>query len=113
MVVGVSAVGVSYAAAEGQPEFTIKQVMTKAHKEGLLKKVLSGEGTAADKQELATLYAALAANEPPKGDAADWKEKTTALEDAAQEVAEGKDGAIEQLKKAANCAACHKEHKPA
>ncbi len=112
-VVGVSAIGISYAAEESQPEFTIKEVMTKAHKQGLLKKVLGGEGSAADKEELVKLYTALAAHEPPKGDAADWKKKTASVEDAAKAVAEGKDGAIEQLKKAANCAACHKAHKPA
>ena len=36
-----------------------------------------------------------------------------ALVKAAKECAEGKEGGPENLNKAANCGACHKEHKPA
>lgn len=84
---------------------TIKVVMQKAMKGGLCKKVASGEANEAEKKELVELFTALAKNEPPKGDAASWKEKTKALLDAAK----ANDGAA--LKKAADCAACHSEHK--
>ena len=50
---------------------------------------------------------------PPKGDAESWKAKTAALKSAAEGVLKGEKGAEEALKKAANCAACHKVHKGA
>ncbi|MGD9722969.1 MAG: hypothetical protein AB7O59_21350 [Pirellulales bacterium] len=115
-VVGVFVVGlasfVARAADDAQPKYTIKQVMTMAHKEGLLKKVTSGQGSPADAEKLLELYQALAENKPPKGELASWKEKTDALVAAAQAVVDGKEGAGPKLQKAANCAACHKEHKP-
>lgn len=104
--------GVSRADDDAKPEYTIKQVMKKAHKEGLLKKVAGGNGNKADAEQLLDLYESLAKNEPPKGSAADWKKKTVALVDAAEAVVDGKSGAAAQLKKASNCAACHKAHKP-
>jgi cytochrome c556 len=106
------ALNASTAADNDKPQYTIKEVMKEAHKEGLLKKVVSGKGSEADAERLLVLYKALAANEPPKGDAESWKTKTEALVQAAQGVVDGKPGAAGQLKKAANCVACHKLHKP-
>ncbi len=103
----------SMAADDDKSQYTIKEVMKEAHKEGLLKQVFSGKGSKVDAERLLVLYKALGANEPPKGDAASWKSKTTALVEAAQGVVDGKAGAAAHLKKAANCAACHKAHKPA
>jgi hypothetical protein len=93
--------------ADGQekPKYKIAEVMAKAMKGGLCAKVAKGEATAAEKETLVELFTALHANTPPKGDAEGWKAKTKALLDAAK----AGDGAA--LKKAANCAACHKEHK--
>jgi hypothetical protein len=51
------------------------------------------------------MYEALAASKPPKGAEDSWKEKTTALLEAA------KAGDVDKLKMASNCAACHKAHK--
>ena len=99
-------------ADDAKPEYTIKQVMKMAHKDGLLKKVTGGDGSEADAEKLLALYKAMAENEPPKGSQADWNKKTGALVEAAQEVVDGKDGSLAALKKAANCAACHKAHKP-
>lgn len=95
-----------------KPKHTIKQVMEKAHKNKLLNKVAEGKGTKEDAAELLDLYKALGVNKPPKGEAEDWKKKTTELASAAQEVVDGKEGAAAKLQKAANCGACHEAHKP-
>lgn len=99
--------GLRYAQAEddAKPKYTIKQVMKEAHKDGLLKKVLGGDASDAEKEKLCELYVALAANKCPKGDAADWKEKTETIVKAC------KAGDNAALKTATNCGACHKEHK--
>jgi hypothetical protein len=100
-------------AADDAPKYTIKEVMKMAHSgdSSLYKKVAAGKASKDDKQKLVDLYTALAANTPTKGDADSWKEKTTALLDAAKEVQDGKEGAAKDLKKAADCKACHQVHK--
>lgn len=112
----VVALGVTGRALRGaddeKPKYTIKEVMKKAHKDGLMKKLAEGGGTKADAEELLDLYKALGKNKPPKGEAGSWQEKTKVLVDAAQKVVDDKPGAREELKKAANCAECHKAHKP-
>jgi hypothetical protein len=84
---------------------TIKVVMQKAMKGGLSGKVANGKASEEEKKELVALFEGLTKTTPPKGEEAAWKEKTKALLDAAK----ANDGAA--LKKAANCAACHKAHK--
>ena len=84
---------------------SIKVVMKKAMAGGLCKKVASGKASDDEKKELISLFTDLAANTPPKGDADSWKAKTKALLDAAK----ADDGAA--LGKAADCKACHSEHK--
>lgn len=91
--------------AQGKAKYTTAQVMAKAMKGGLCTKVATGKASDAEKKELVELFEALAANTPPKGDAASWKEKTGAL------VAAAKSGDGAALKAAANCAGCHKVHK--
>ncbi len=86
-------------------KITIKDVMKTAMKGGLCKKVASGKASDDEKKELIKLFTGLSMTTPPKGDEAAWKEKTKALLDAAK----ADDG--KALGKAANCAACHKEHK--
>jgi hypothetical protein len=99
--------------AQDKSKYTIKDVMKKAHKEGLLKTVLGGGASMADRESLAEMYTALGQNKPPKGDAASWKEKTDALaKDAKALVKDGKDkDAISGLKKSSNCMGCHSAHK--
>ena len=84
---------------------TIKVVMQKAMKGGLCKKVAEGKASDEEKKQLVELFTALSKATPPKGDADSWKDKTGALLTAAK----GTDG--EALKKAADCKACHTEHK--
>jgi hypothetical protein len=94
---------------EQKAKYTIKQVMKKAMAptgDKLCAKVCSGSASDDEKKELVELFTALSLNKPPKGDAATWKAKTTALLEAAK----AGDGA--KLKAAANCGACHGVHKP-
>lgn len=86
-------------------KITIKVVMKKAMTGGLCKKVASGKASDDEKKELVSLFEAMAKIDCPKGDAASWKAKTKALVDAA------KAGDGDALKKAADCAGCHSEHK--
>lgn len=102
------------AGAADKPQYTVKEVMKAVHKgdDALAKKVTKGEGTPDDYKKLVVYYIALPLNEAPKGDAASWKEKTTALLLAAQALEAGKPGALDQYKAAVNCKACHSVHKP-
>ena len=93
--------------AQEAAKYSIKDVMQKAHKGGLMKKVADGKATAEEKKQLVEYYEALAANKPPKGDEASWKEKTAELLAAAKDAAAGN---LDKLK-AINCGACHKAHK--
>lgn len=81
-------------------------------KSGLCKKVADGKATKAETDALVAMLSELPKNKAPKGDAAAWSAKATAVAEAAKAVGEGKDGAGAALAKAANCAACHKDHKP-
>lgn len=95
-----------------EPKHTIKDVMQKAHKGGLTKKVAKGEATAEEKKLLVELYTALAANKPPKGDEAGFKEKASELLAAAKEAEEGKAGAADKVNAIfMKCMACHSAHK--
>ena len=102
----VCLVAVALHAEDKKAKYTIKEVMQKAMKGGLCKKVASGKASPAEKDELVTLFTALCENKPPKGDEAAWKTRTSAL------VAAAKSGNGKQLGKAANCATCHKAFKP-
>jgi hypothetical protein len=91
---------------------TIKDVMKKAHnkKTGLLFKVAGGTASDDEKKELYKLYVALSKQKPPKGDEADWKERTGKMVSAAK-AAETDAKAAKTLTKLANCGACHGKHK--
>lgn len=89
----------------GKDSATIRMVMQKAMKGGLCLKVANGTADAKEKAELIVLFTMLSGCEPPKGNAQDWKERTADLLAAAV----SGDGA--NIRKAANCAGCHKLHK--
>jgi len=95
----------------GEKKIAIKDVMKTAMKGGLCKKVADGTGTDADKTKLLELFTALSKDTPPKGDADSWKMKTGALVAAAKKAVASDADAGKALKAAANCMACHKEHK--
>jgi hypothetical protein len=102
-----------FGAADDKPKYDIETIMEKAHDKdnGLYKKVVDGKADADEKKQLLDYYTELGKNKPPKGDAKSWKEKTTALVSAAKQIVDGKDAGVKDLKKAANCMACHKVHK--
>ena len=97
-----------------KPKYSIEDVMKKGMnpKTGLLKKVQSGDASDEEKKLLAEMFVALGKNEAPKGDAESWKKKTKALAKAGKALVDGDEKAAAMLKKAANCKACHSEHKP-
>ncbi|RUL87816.1 hypothetical protein [Tautonia sociabilis] len=99
-------------AAQEEPKYTIKQVMKEANKGGLLKKVVSGQASAEEKEHLLELYKEMALNTEPKGSHDEWEKRTQAIVEAAQGVVDGKEGAAEALLKANNCKACHSVHRP-
>jgi putative NADH-flavin reductase len=113
LVISATAV-LSQSTAEDKEDanVSIKEVMKRAHKDKLLEKVVGGQGTDEEKKALLELYTALSLNKPPKGEQAEWKEKTDAIVKAAKAVAEGDNEALARLKGAVNCAGCHKAHKP-
>jgi hypothetical protein len=97
---------------DAKAKYPVKEIMAKCMKSGLCKKVADGKASAAETKMLVAMLTELPKNEAPKGGADSWKTKTAAVAAAAKAVGEGKDGAGAALAKAANCAACHKEHKP-
>jgi hypothetical protein len=110
MVALALCLGIPRAGEKKEPKYTIKEVMKKAHKDGLWKKVASGDAGKEDREELAELYVALSENKPPKGDEKDWKKKTSAMVKASKAaVKNAEDG--KKLTKIVNCGACHKAHK--
>jgi hypothetical protein len=111
MIVGLLAAGgVAVAAQELK---SIKDVMA-AHKgkESMHAKIASGKGSDEDHKKLLTMYEFMATQKPPMGDEASWKAKTTEAVAAAKDVVEKKAGALDRLKKASDCKACHSVHKP-
>jgi hypothetical protein len=100
------------AADDAKGKYTTKQVMAACMKSGLCKKVADGKASDAEKAKLVEMFAEMGKNKPPKGDAEGFKAKADAIHAAAKAVVDGEDGAGAKLAKAANCAACHKEHKP-
>ncbi len=109
--------GANEAGEKGKPKYTIKQVMAKGFnpaKKGesaLCGKIAKSEASEAEKKTFLELVTALSQNTPPKGEADSWKEKTTALVNAAKGAVDGGEGADAALGKLVNCMACHSEHK--
>jgi cytochrome c556 len=99
--------------AQAPPMLTIKEVMKEAHKrpKELLRKVVLGKASPADKERLRELYQALAKNSPPKGSDQDWKTTTDLMIASAEAVIANKPDAARQLERAANCKSCHEAHK--
>ncbi|MGB7326975.1 MAG: hypothetical protein WBD31_19020 [Rubripirellula sp.] len=98
-------------ADDATPKYKTKEIMKKAMKGPLLKKVASGDASEEEKKELHAMMVALAKNTPEKGEKESWEKLTGALVKASQGVVEGKENAGKQLTKAANCKACHTPHK--
>ena len=93
---------------------TIAEVMKGGFKgkESIAAKIGKGEASADEKKKMAGLVAKLVGTKPPQGEAKAWADKIGKLDVAAKAIATGKADAAELWKAAANCKACHKEHKP-
>jgi hypothetical protein len=114
-------VGLALVRADDAPKYTVKQVMDLAHKDDKDKGTLAlysklKASTDADEQkklggQLLELYTALGQNKPAKGDPDAWKKRCDAIVAATKDVADGKDGSIDALKKANDCMGCHKDHR--
>lgn len=91
-----------------------KDVMKESNKgkDSLWAKVTSGKGSDEEAKKLADLYEALSKAKAPQGDEKSWTTKTTALAAAAKDMADKKPGAVDKLKAAGECKACHSVHKP-
>jgi hypothetical protein len=99
-------------APQKDTKYSIKDVMKKVMKGGLIQKEIKGTASDEDAKLIVAMFKDLAAATPPKGDAESWKTKTKALLDGAQLYADGKKGdAADALKAASNCMACHSTHK--
>jgi hypothetical protein len=93
---------------------SVKDVMQTANKgkDSLWAKVTAGKGTDEDSKKLADLYEALTKAKPPQGDEKSWTAKTSTLAAAAKDLVDKKPGAMDKLKAAGDCKACHSLHKP-
>lgn len=105
----------SFAFAE--EDNAIKQAMKFAHKapkgeKKLCEKIVDGTADEADVKKTLGLYKAMLDVKPPEGDQAAYKEKTAKLIAATEEVIAKKPDAGAHYKEAANCKACHSDHKP-
>ena len=92
---------------------TVKEVMKIAHdqKEGLLPKIKGGNATDAEKKQLLDLYLDMLEGSPKKGDKDEFRALTNTLVLSAAKVVVGREGAIDELNKAADCKGCHSKHK--
>lgn len=97
-------------ADDAEPKHTIKEVM-KAHKAGLLKKVVGGDASDEEKKQLLDLYISLVESKPSKGDIGSWHNLAGRAATAAAKVVVGREGAEKELEAATNCKACHDVHK--
>src|ERR1700735_254087 len=72
-------------------------------------KIIDGTVSDEDLKKTLELYKAMANTEPPKGDAAAFKEKVAKLIGATEDVVAQKDGAGAAYKKAVSGKACHSD----
>ena len=101
-------------ATEKPPKYTVEEIMKAVFKgeDSTHKRVSQGKAAPADYDKLVEYLSALPLNDPPQGDAVVWKQKSTALLNAAVALKQGKPDALSQYNKAVNCQACHREYRP-
>lgn len=85
----------------------MRHAMTK----GLCQKVIKNQASSEEVQQLVELFERLEQLDPPLGSEEKWGAFTRELIDSTRSIAKGQP-AHEQLKRAANCNACHREHRP-
>lgn len=92
-------------------ELTIKEIMRQTMTKGLCQKVIKKKATQEEQQELVRLFTKLAELDPEIGDADNWQDRCDELVKYSTEISLGEES-HKNLKKAANCIDCHKEHRP-
>ena len=97
-----------------QEKHKMSEVMKKGFKadNGPFKNAVAGKASADDLKLLKSYITTMVAYKPKRGDAGSWREKTSALVAATKALASGDKSAAATLKKAGDCKACHKAHKP-
>ena len=112
-IVAMLLLGFSHANSFNAEKKTIKEVMKAgmAGNTSLLKKVLSGDASAEEKMKLLDLLIDLVENDAPKGDETEWKMMAGMSMLTAAKVVAGREGAIDELKKATDCKSCHDKFK--
>lgn len=112
----VALIGFSVFAVADENHEIIEKVMVDGMKgdDSPLAKVLDGKATDEEIKGLAELFKTLEGTKPPLGDQAKYDEKVAELIAAMDAVAGGDkgNGAIDRLDTAANCKACHTDHRP-
>lgn len=103
--------------AADKDEEAIKEIMKTYHKapkgvDPVCKKASDGKATPEELKKLVAAYKTLAATKPPKGELASWKQKTSQILVAAEELEKGAPDAVSKYKEAINCKACHSVHRP-
>ncbi len=89
----------------------IAGVMRHAMTKGLCQKVIKNQARSEEIEQLVQLFERLEQLDPPVGSEEKWAAFTRELVDASRAIASGQ-STHEQLKRAANCNACHREHRP-
>lgn len=89
----------------------IAGVMRFSMTKGLCQKVIKNQASAEEIAQLVALFERLKQLEPPLGPKDKWQTLTSELLDSAKSVADGQP-AHDRLKQAANCNACHRDHRP-
>jgi len=112
-IVAILLLGFSHANSFNAEKKTIKEVMKAgmAGNTSLLKKVLGGDASAEEKMKLLDLLIDLVENDAPKGDETEWKMMAGMSMLTAAKVVAGREGAIDELKKATDCKSCHDKFK--
>jgi len=105
------------AALAADDDGPIKKAMQYAHKapkgeKKVCEKIVEGTATDDEVKKTLDLYKAMAAEKAPKGEDAAFHAKVAKLITATEDVTAKKANASAGYKEAANCKACHSEHKP-
>lgn len=91
----------------------IKDMMLRTHKEkgALVFKVRDAESSDEENKKLLEEYKALLSLKPPVGDAGAWSKRVGNVVAMLQELVDKKPGAVERVRGATDCAACHNAHR--
>lgn len=123
-VAAVALVAANVSFAEDKPEekekkpMSVHEIMEHGFKGGksLFRTVTNTkkDSSKEDNEKFLGMLKDLAKNKPPVGDEESWKKLTEAMVAPAEAIVKGEEveKAKLELKKAANCAQCHKAHKP-